>query len=122
MMQLPPYLNPGDRVGIAAPARWVDKNDMDFFLKALGNEEWEAVPGSIYSRHHQYSGSDVDRLVDFLGTLTDEVFVPRTPDAVPSGLKVNRATPTTAPPSPWWPYTSSTVKNTSRQFNGPAIT
>jgi len=68
-MQLPPYLNPGDRVGIAAPARWVDKDDMDFFLKALGNEEWEAMTGSIYRRHHQYSGSDKGRLEDLQAML-----------------------------------------------------
>lgn len=30
--------------------------------------------------------SELDRLVDFLGTLTDESFMPRTPDRVPSGL------------------------------------
>jgi len=68
-MQLPPYLNPGDRVGIAAPARWVDKDDMDFFLNALGNEEWEAMAGSIYRRHHQYSGSDKGRLEDLQAML-----------------------------------------------------
>ena len=69
MMQLPPYLSPGDRVGIVAPARWVDKEDMDFFFKALEKEKWAAMPGSIYRRHHQYSGSDKERLGDLQAML-----------------------------------------------------
>ena len=30
--------------------------------------------------------AELDRLVDFLATLTDETFKPRVPEAVPSGL------------------------------------
>jgi len=68
-MQLPPNLSPGDKVGIAAPARWVDNDDMNVFLNALGDEGWNAITGSIYSRHHQYSGSDRDRLKDLQAML-----------------------------------------------------
>jgi len=34
------------------------------------------------------SGAELDRLVDFIGALTDESFLPATPAAVPSGLKL----------------------------------
>ncbi len=36
----------------------------------------------------QLTGRELDRLVDFLGTLTDESFKPQTPERVPSGLTV----------------------------------
>ena len=39
----------------------------------------------------QLSDSELDRLVDFLHTLTDQAFLPETPVAVPSGLPVGRA-------------------------------
>lgn len=39
----------------------------------------------------QLSDSELDRLVDFLHTLTDQAFLPEIPAAVPSGLPVGRA-------------------------------
>ncbi len=69
MMQLPPFLNAGDRVGIVAPARWVDKGDMDFFLSALEGEGWKVETGSVYSRHNQFSGDDGKRLADLQSML-----------------------------------------------------
>ena len=71
MMQLPPYLSAGDRVGITAPARWVSKKDMEFFIGAVEEEGWMAEQGSIYSRHNQFSGSDEDRLRDLQSMLDD---------------------------------------------------
>ncbi len=72
MMQLPPFISAGDKVGIVAPARWVGKEDMEFFIGALEEEGWKAVTGSIYSRHHQFSGSDEDRLRDLQQLLDDK--------------------------------------------------
>ena len=69
MMQLPPYLIPGDRVGITAPAHRVSKKDMEFFISALGEEGWNVETGSLYSRHRQFSGSDEDRLRDLQSML-----------------------------------------------------
>ncbi len=71
MMRLPPYLKQGDRVAIAAPARWVEREDMDYFIRALAGEGWKAEPGSIYSRHHQFAGSDEERLTDLQSMLDD---------------------------------------------------
>ena len=71
MMQLPPYLSTGDRVGIAAPARWVEKKDVEFFIKELGNEGWKVEQGRLYSRNDQFSGTDEERLGDLQRMLDD---------------------------------------------------
>jgi len=63
-MQLPPYLKPGDLVSIAAPARWVDPEDIKNFLSLLEQEGLKTLTGSIFTRHHQYAGEDKDRLDD----------------------------------------------------------
>lgn len=42
----------------------------------------------------QLKENEIDRLVDFLGTLTDEKFMPEVPQYVPSGLPVSRAVTT----------------------------
>ena len=39
----------------------------------------------------ELSDKELDRLVDFLGALTDEGFMPEIPDKVPSGLTPGRA-------------------------------
>lgn len=70
MMQLPPFLHPGDRVGIIAPARWVDKGDLDLFISALEGEGWIVEVGAVYRRHNQFSGDDRERLAD-LQTMLD---------------------------------------------------
>ncbi|MEM9305394.1 MAG: cytochrome c peroxidase [Pseudomonadota bacterium] len=41
----------------------------------------------------QLTDEEIDRVVDFLGALTDEQFMPQTPDAVPSGLPVGGRQP-----------------------------
>ena len=64
MMQLPPYLKSGDLVSIAAPARWVDPDDIKNFLSLLEKEGLKTITGSIYNRHHQFAGEDKDRLND----------------------------------------------------------
>ena len=63
-MQLPPYLKSGDLVSIAAPARWVDPEDIKIFLSMLEQEGLKTMTGSIYARHHQFAGEDKDRLND----------------------------------------------------------
>ncbi len=63
-MQLPPYLKSGDLVSIAAPARWVDPEDIKNFLFMLEKEGLKSMTGSIFTRHHQFAGEDKDRLND----------------------------------------------------------
>ncbi len=61
---------------------------VDFYNKGRGN----AVPKDMYLYLHWHisdpklTDTEVDRIVDFLGALTDETFLPRTPARVPSGL------------------------------------
>ncbi len=61
---------------------------VDFYNKGRGN----AAPKDMHLYLHWHISDpkltdvEVDRVVDFLGTLTDETFVPRTPARVPSGL------------------------------------
>ena len=64
MMQLPPYLKPGDLVSIAAPARWVDPEDIENFLSLLEQEGLKTMTGSIFARYHQFAGEDKARLDD----------------------------------------------------------
>jgi cytochrome c peroxidase len=64
-----------------------------FYTQGRGHE----VPASESLRIHwhiwepQLSAYEIDRLADFIKTLTDESFKPKTPEAVPSGLPVNHS-------------------------------
>jgi cytochrome c peroxidase len=63
---------------------------IEFYTKGRGHE----VPAGekLYLHWHiwepQLTSVEMDRLVDFLGTLTDESFMPRIPETVPSGLQL----------------------------------
>jgi muramoyltetrapeptide carboxypeptidase len=71
MMQMPPYLKSGDKVGIAAPARWIAEEDLGHFIKAIGDKGWNIQTGSVHSKHNQYSGNDEERLADLQSMLDD---------------------------------------------------
>jgi cytochrome c peroxidase len=53
---------------------------------ALADEERERVTVHWHIWEPQLTAEELDRLVDFLATLTDESFKPQVPGAVPSGL------------------------------------
>jgi len=53
---------------------------------ALPDEEKEHMIVHWHIWDPQLTDDELDRLVDFLGTLTDESFTPQIPNAVPSGL------------------------------------
>ena len=61
---------------------------VEFYNKGRGN----AVPEDMYLYLHWHisdpklTETEVDRIVDFLGALTDETFLPQIPARVPSGL------------------------------------
>lgn len=65
------------------------RETVEFYTKGRGH----AVPEGEDLRIHwhiwepELSDYELDRLVDFLKTLTDESFMPKIPDALPSGLK-----------------------------------
>lgn len=64
------------------------RDTVEFYTKGRGH----AVPEGVDMQLHWHiwepnlSGEELDRLVDFLKTLTDEVFTPEIPKRVPSGL------------------------------------
>ena len=64
------------------------RSAVEFYNKGRGN----AVPEGmrLYLHWHisdpQLTDTEVDRIVDFLGALTDETFLPQPPARVPSGL------------------------------------
>lgn len=65
------------------------RETVEFYTKGRGH----AVPESedLIIHWHiwdpQLSDYELDRLVDFLKTLTDETFTPKIPEVIPSGLK-----------------------------------
>ncbi len=64
------------------------RETVEFYTKGRGH----AVPEGVEMQLHWHiwepnlTDYELDRLVDFLGTLTDETFKPQTPKRVPSGL------------------------------------
>jgi len=66
---------------------------IEFYTKGRGHE----VPAKEHLRIHWHiwepnlTNNEMDRLVDFVKTLTDESFKPRVPDQVPSGIAINEA-------------------------------
>ena len=64
---------------------------IEFYTKGRGHE----VQANEHLRIHWHiwepnlTSNEMDRLVDFIKTLTDESFKPRTPEQVPSGISIN---------------------------------
>jgi len=71
MMQIPPFLSSGDKVGFAAPSRWVDENDIRFFREHLEKQGYQVRTGSVHRRYRQLSGTDEERVKDFQALLDD---------------------------------------------------
>jgi cytochrome c peroxidase len=75
-----PYSHSGAYTGL--------RDVVEFYNKGRGN----AVPKDmqLYLHWHisdpKLTDAEIDRVVDFLGALTDETFLPQTPARVPSGL------------------------------------
>jgi cytochrome c peroxidase len=64
------------------------RESVEFYTKGRGH----AVPAGVEMQLHWHiwepdlTEDELDRIVDFLLTLTDETFMPVTPESVPSGL------------------------------------
>jgi muramoyltetrapeptide carboxypeptidase len=62
----PPILKIGDTVGIVAPARKVDRADIDVAVKLLQSWGLNVILGkNLFGEHHQFSGTDSERAADF---------------------------------------------------------
>ena len=88
-----PYMHRGQKASLADAAR--------FYTGGRGHE----VPkgDSLMIHWHIWEPNLTDREIDlltgFMGTLTDEAFMPAIPDRVPSGLPVTRASKTPRAPA-----------------------
>lgn len=68
----PPYLKPGDRVGLVSPARKISSSEVKAAVKVLQRWGLEPVFGRhIFSTHHQFAGTDQQRASDIQEFLDD---------------------------------------------------
>jgi len=69
----PPYLKPGDKIGIACTARKMSAKETEFAVQKLKSWKLEPVLGdSIDKSLHQYAGDDFTRAQDFQRMLNDD--------------------------------------------------
>ncbi len=72
-MITPPYLRKGDRVGIVAPARFVNPEEIEPAIAQI--EQWgvEVVRGAnLYARHNQSAGTDEQRIADLQAMMDND--------------------------------------------------
>ena len=65
------------------------RQTVEFYTKGRGHAvpEGENLIIHWHIWEPKLSDTELDRLVDFLKTLTDETFTPKIPEKLPSGLK-----------------------------------
>lgn len=69
-MITPPYLKPGDKVAIVAPARKVTPLEMDAAISTLTSWGLQVITGShLFGAFNQFSGTDQERAEDFQSML-----------------------------------------------------
>jgi len=74
MIKTPPYLNPGDTIGIVCPSGAMPVEKLSECIRVL-NEEWgflTKVGSTIGKQFNYFSGTDEDRLADFQQMLDDD--------------------------------------------------
>ena len=74
MLQAPPYLKPGDKVAITAPASKLEANAVEIAVNIL-KERWglQVVVGeTIGASYHDFAGSDAQRATELQFFLEDE--------------------------------------------------
>jgi len=74
MIKTPPYLNPGDTIGIVCPSGAMPVEKLSECVRVL-NEEWgflTKVGSTIGKQFNYFSGTDEDRLADFQQMLDDD--------------------------------------------------
>jgi muramoyltetrapeptide carboxypeptidase len=74
MIKTPPYLQPGDTIGIVCPAGAIPVEKVSECIRVL-NEEWgflTKVGNTIGKQYNYFSGTDDDRLSDFQQMIDDD--------------------------------------------------
>ena len=68
----PPYLKKGDKIAIVSPARRITFEEVFPTMKLFQKWGFEVVLGThVFGSHHQFSGTDDQRLQDFQKMLND---------------------------------------------------
>jgi muramoyltetrapeptide carboxypeptidase len=68
----PPFLKPGDYIGIVAPARKISADELNPAIKELETWGFKVKLGKhVYSASHQFSGTDKERTADMQQMLDD---------------------------------------------------
>lgn len=71
-MLIPPYIKPGDKIGIVSTASIIDRKVVEPAIHLLESLGYHVVAGNnLYARHHQFAGSDAQRSFD-LQTMLDD--------------------------------------------------
>lgn len=64
-MITPPYLKPGDKIGIVAPARSIEKDEIEAAIEFFGKVGFEVETGkNLFVKKNQFSGTDKERAAD----------------------------------------------------------
>ncbi|MCF6342166.1 MAG: LD-carboxypeptidase [Bacteroidales bacterium] len=72
-MRRPPLLTKGDKIGIAAPARKIQRIELEASLKIVEDRGYEVVLNdSLFAAENQFAGSDRERANYLQGMLDDE--------------------------------------------------
>lgn len=73
MFSSPPYLKKKDKVAIVATAKSFSPNELKPGIKLLESWGLEVITGkNLYKSHHQFAGTDLERLEDFQTMLDDQ--------------------------------------------------
>src|SRR6187549_55472 len=74
MIKIPPYLKPGDTVGITCPAGYMDKEKVTVCIKTLQQWGFEVMIGKTIgsSSENYFSGTDEERSDELQAMLDDK--------------------------------------------------
>jgi len=70
---LPPYLKPGDTIGICAPARKVSREEVNSGIQFLVSNGFHVkLSDHLFGSYNQFSGTDEERIADFQAMIDDD--------------------------------------------------
>lgn len=65
-MKIPPYLKRGDTIALAAPARFITKEELDFAITFLESQGFRIILAeNLFLQQNQFAGNDTVRTVAF---------------------------------------------------------
>jgi muramoyltetrapeptide carboxypeptidase len=71
-MKTPPYLKPGDTIGIVSPAKIIKREIVENAVRLLEKRGFKVKPGAhVFDGEHYFAGTDEERAADFQLMLDD---------------------------------------------------